>query len=128
MRAAVLRETGRPLGLEELELEPPRRAEVLVRITASGICHSDLSLAEGTWPVPLPIVLGHEGAGVIEAVGEGVSPDRVGESVVLTFAPACGRCRFCLAGRANLCTDAARCMADGTLRDGTTRLRVRGEP
>jgi S-(hydroxymethyl)glutathione dehydrogenase/alcohol dehydrogenase len=124
MRAAVLYEAGQPLALEEIELESPRRDEVRVRITASGICHSDLSLAAGKWPVPLPMVLGHEGAGVIEAVGEGVDRGRIGEAVVLTFTPACGRCRFCLAGRVNLCTDAARCMDDGTLRDGTTRIRV----
>jgi len=127
MRAAVLRKAGQPLVLEEIELESPRRDEVRVRIKASGICHSDLSLAAGKWPAPLPIVLGHEGAGVIEAVGEGVDQGRVGESVVLTFTPACGRCRFCLMGRVNLCTDAAKCMDAGTLRDGTTRIRVGDE-
>lgn len=126
MRAAVLHVTGEPLVVEDVELEAPRRDEVRVRITASGICHSDLSLAAGKWPAPLPMVLGHEGAGVIDAVGEGVDEARVGESVVLTFTPACGQCRFCLMGRANLCLDAARCMDAGTLRDGTSRLRVRG--
>jgi Zn-dependent alcohol dehydrogenase len=112
--------------VEDVELEPPRRDELRVRITASGICHSDLSLAAGNWPAPLPIVLGHEGAGVIDLVGEDVDESRLGESVVLTFTPACGRCRFCLMGRVNLCLDAARCMDAGTLRDGTSRLRVRG--
>jgi Zn-dependent alcohol dehydrogenase len=77
---------------------------------------------DGKWPAPLPIVLGHEGAGVIEAVGEAVPEARVGDRVVLTFAPPCGRCRFCLEGRANLCLEAAACMDAGTLRDGTTRL------
>jgi S-(hydroxymethyl)glutathione dehydrogenase/alcohol dehydrogenase len=125
--AAVLRRTGRPLELEELELEPPRRDEVLVRLLASGICRSDLSLIDGKWPAPLPMVLGHEGAGVIEGVGEGVDPARIGEHVVLTFTPACGRCRFCLQGRVNLCTEAARCMDDGVLPDGTTRLSSGGE-
>lgn len=128
MRAAVLHAVGDPLVVEDVELEAPRRDEVRVRITASGICHSDLSLAAGKWPAPLPIVLGHEGAGVIDAVGEGVDEARVGESVVLTFTPACGQCRFCLMGRVNLCLDAARCMDAGTLRDGTSRLRVRGRP
>jgi Zn-dependent alcohol dehydrogenase len=89
---------------------------------AAGICGSDLSLLDGKWPAPVPMVVGHEGAGVIEEVGEGVEPARVGERVVLTFAPSCGRCRFCLQGRVNLCTAAARCMDDGVLLDGTTRL------
>ena len=89
---------------------------------ATGICRSDLSFMDGKWPSPLPIVLGHEGAGVVEAVGEGVDESRIGEPVVLTFAPPCGRCRFCLEGRANLCLEAAACMDAGTMRDGTTRL------
>jgi S-(hydroxymethyl)glutathione dehydrogenase/alcohol dehydrogenase len=101
---------------------------VLVRLLASGICRSDLSLIKGAWPVPLPMVLGHEGAAVIEAVGPGVDPARVGQQVVLTFAPACGRCRFCLAGRVNLCSEAAAGFETGLLRDGTTRLSLHGEP
>jgi len=125
--AAVLRRAGRPLEIEELELEPPRRDEVLVRLQASGICRSDLSLIDGKWPAPLPMVLGHEGAGAIEGVGDGVDPARVGQHVVLTFTPACSRCRFCLQGRVNLCTEAARCMDDGVLPDGTTRLSCDGE-
>ncbi len=122
IRAAVMREPNAPLTVEELTLDPPKRDEVLVRIEASGICRSDLSYIDGKWPAPLPIVLGHEGAGVIEAVGEGVDPGRVGEHVVLTFSPACGACRFCLEGRANLCLDAAAGLDSGFLRDGTTRL------
>ena len=124
--AAVLERPGGPLTVRELELAPPQSGEVLVRLLASGICHSDLSLMEGKWPAPLPMVLGHEGAGVIEAVGSGVDEQRVGESVVLTFTPGCGRCRFCLEGRINLCTTAARCMDDGVLEDGTTRLSIDG--
>jgi S-(hydroxymethyl)glutathione dehydrogenase / alcohol dehydrogenase len=120
--AAVMEQPSAPLVVAELELDEPRRDEVLVRVLASGICRSDLSYMDGKWPAPLPIVLGHEGAGVIEAVGEGVSESRIGEHVVLTFAPPCGRCRFCLEGRANLCLDAAACMDAGTMRDGTTRL------
>ena len=128
IQAAVLTYPGRPLEVDDLELEPPHEGEVLVRLAASGICRSDLSYIDGKWPVPLPIVLGHEGAGVVEDVGPGVDPDRVGQSVVLTFAPACGRCRFCLEGRANLCTTAAAGLDTGTLHDGTTRLRRRGRP
>ena len=119
---------NQPHRVTELELEAPRRDEVLVRVLASGICRSDLSYLEGKWPTPLPIVLGHEGAGVVEAVGEGVDPARVGEQVVLTFAPACGRCRRCLEGRVNLCSEAARCMDAGVLRDGSTRLSLDGSP
>lgn len=125
--AAVLAEIGRPLEVVELDLAPPREGEVLVRLLASGICHSDLSLIDGAWPVPLPMVLGHEGAGVIEAVGPGVAESHVGERVVLTFTPPCGRCRFCLAGRVNLCTEAAAGFETGLLRDGTTRLSRDGE-
>ncbi len=101
---------------------------MLVRIVAAGICRSDLSLLDGKWPAPLPMVLGHEGAGVIEAVGEGVPENRVGEYVVLTFTPGCGRCRYCLEGRINLCLAAARCMDDGVLEDGTSRLSRDGSP
>lgn len=125
--AAVLRRPGDGLAIETLELERPRRDEVLVRLRASGICRSDLSLLDGKWPAPLPMVLGHEGAGQIEAVGEGVEDARIGEDVVLTFTPSCGRCRFCLAGRVNLCTQAARCMDDGVMPDGSTRLSANGE-
>lgn len=128
IEAAVLRAPGRALELEELELQEPRRDEVLVRLHASGICRSDLSLLDGKWPAPLPMVLGHEGAGTIVAVGDGVDEARVGERVVLTFTPACGRCRFCLQGRVNLCARAARCMDDGVLPDGTTRLAQNGRP
>jgi Zn-dependent alcohol dehydrogenase len=127
IRAAVMRAPGRPLEVCGLELAPPARDEVLVRILASGVCRSDLSYIDGKWPAPLPIVLGHEGAGTIEAVGEGVDPQRIGERVVLTFAPACGRCRQCLAGRANLCLDAAQGLDSGLLRDGTSRLALAGQ-
>ena len=99
---------------------------MLVRLEASGICRSDLSFIEGKWPSVLPIVLGHEGAGVIEAVGPDVGEGRIGEHVVLTFAPPCGRCRPCLQGRANLCLVADACMERGTMPDGTTRWSWRG--
>jgi Zn-dependent alcohol dehydrogenase len=128
IRAAVLEQPGEPLALRELDLAWPRAGEVLVHLRASGICHSDLSLMDGTWPAPLPMVLGHEGTGVVGAVGAGVDEGRVGETVVLTFTPGCGRCRFCLEGRINLCTTAARCMDEGVLEDGTTRLSLDGRP
>jgi S-(hydroxymethyl)glutathione dehydrogenase / alcohol dehydrogenase len=127
IRAAVMHAAGNPLEVCDLELAPPGPDEVLVRILATGICRSDLSYIDGKWPTPLPIVLGHEGAGRIEAVGDGVDPNRIGESVVLTFSPACGHCRMCLAGRSNLCLDAAAGLDSGFLRDGTCRLSLDGE-
>ncbi len=128
IRAAVMHAAVQPLDVCELELAPPARHEVCVKILATGICRSDLSYIEGKWPIPVPIVLGHEGAGTIEAVGEGVDPQRIGEPVVLTFAPACGRCRMCLSGRSNLCLDAAGGLDSGFLRDGTSRLTLDGRP
>ncbi len=122
IQAAVMHAPGQPLDVREVDLAPPARDEVCVRIEATGICRSDLSYIDGKWPTPLPVVLGHEGAGTIESVGEGVDPQRIGEPVVLTFSPACGRCRMCLAGRANLCLDAANGLDSGFLRDGTSRL------
>jgi S-(hydroxymethyl)glutathione dehydrogenase / alcohol dehydrogenase len=126
--AAIFTGKGEPQVVDEVTLGPPARDEVLVRMEASGICRSDLSFAGGTWPSVLPIVLGHEGSGVIEAVGPGVGEDRVGEHVVLTFAPPCGRCRPCLEGRANLCVAADACMERGTMPDGTTRWTWQGRP
>jgi S-(hydroxymethyl)glutathione dehydrogenase/alcohol dehydrogenase len=128
IRAAVMRAAGQPLDVCELDLAEPATDEVRVRILATGICRSDLSYIDGKWPTPLPIVLGHEGAGRIEAVGAGVDPERVGEPVVLTFSPACGQCRLCLEGRSNLCQDAAAGLDSGCLRDGTTRLSLAGRP
>jgi S-(hydroxymethyl)glutathione dehydrogenase/alcohol dehydrogenase len=128
IEAAVMDAVNAPLRVQELELAAPRRDEVLVRMLTSGICHSDLSYIDGSWPAPLPIVLGHEGYGVVEEVGEDVESPRPGDRVVLTFAPACGRCRFCLEGRSNLCLRAARCMDSGLMWDGTTRLSHHGTP
>ncbi len=121
--AAIMVGPNRPLQVETIDLDDPGFGEVVVRLRASGVCHSDISFLEGKWPAPLPYILGHEGAGTIEAVGPGVSSRRVGENVVLTFVPGCGRCRFCLEGRINLCTEAAWCLDEGTLPDGTTRYR-----
>src|SRR5262249_40327866 len=92
MRASVLCEKGTPLSVEELELEPPRAGEVLVRMTASGVCHSCLHAADGSWKgVPVPIVLGDEGAGVVTEVGPGVEGLQRGDHVILSWAPTCGR-------------------------------------
>ncbi len=125
IRAAVLHEPGRPVTVEEVELEPPQANEVLVRVAAAGVCHSDVHLAdgalgEGRWP----IVLGHEGAGVVEAVGEGVEHVAPGDPVAFCFVPACRECRSCRAGRPNLCEPAAANGVRGMLMDGTSRLRL----
>jgi S-(hydroxymethyl)glutathione dehydrogenase/alcohol dehydrogenase len=123
VRAAVFDRPGR-LSVEELELEAPRAREVLVRLGASGVCHSDLHVVDGEWPRPTPVVMGHEGAGVVEAVGEDVRSVSVGDHVVLSWFNACGRCRHCVAGRAWACsgTRAGQCVLD----DGTTRFRRPG--
>ena len=104
IRAAVQRENGEPAAIEEVRLVEPGPGEVRVRILGSGVCHSDLHVRDGEWPRPLPIALGHEGAGVVEAVGPGTSL-RVGQPVVLSWLVPCGRCRSCRAGRPWACSD-----------------------
>lgn len=122
IRAAVLKAFNEPLNVRAVDLAEPGRNEVLIRILASGICRSDLHIQEGAWPLPLPMVLGHEAVGDVVAVGDGVDDARLGERVVVTFSPPCGRCRNCLGGAANLCSEADAAFHAGTLRDGTTRL------
>jgi len=121
MRAVVLEQPGLPTRVEELALDGPRAGEVLVRIAASGVCHSDLHVRDAEWERPGPIVLGHEGAGFVEAVGPGVSTPRVGDLVALSWYYPCLRCANCQAGRQWLC-DESRAL-DHRLPDGTTRLR-----
>ncbi len=128
MKAAVYYRGGEPLRVEEVELLAPQRLEVLVRIAAAGVCHSDLHFVDGVLPHASPAVLGHEGAGIVEAVGEGVTYVRPGDHVILSFIPSCGQCSYCVVGRPNLCTAGNRAAARGTLLDGTTRLRKDGEP
>jgi S-(hydroxymethyl)glutathione dehydrogenase / alcohol dehydrogenase len=124
MRAAVLREPGRPVATETVMLAPPRRGEVLVRVAAAGVCHSDVHLADGALGLGRwPMVLGHEGAGVVEAVGEDVVDVVVGDHVAFCFVPSCGSCRACRAGHRTLCETAARNGVAGMLMDGSSRLR-----
>jgi NDMA-dependent alcohol dehydrogenase len=122
MKAAVLYETGRPLVIEEVELDPPKEREVRVRVQAAGICRSDLHFMKGEAIIALPAVLGHEGAGIVEETGPGVTSVKPGDHVVLSFVPYCGRCHFCLSGRANLCD--AHGATGPFLFDGTTRLHT----
>jgi S-(hydroxymethyl)glutathione dehydrogenase / alcohol dehydrogenase len=124
IRAAVLHEFGQPLVVEELELDPPRTGEVRVRMAASGVCHSDLHVARGTHPTSLPVVLGHEGAGVVEDVGPGVTGLDPGDHVLLTWLPYCGHCRECARGRPNICENTA--WYDATMEDGTCRFHLNG--
>jgi Zn-dependent alcohol dehydrogenase len=125
MRASVLYEPRTPLKVEDVELEAPRAGEVRVRMAASGVCHSCLHAADGSWTgVPMPIVLGDEGSGVVEALGPGVTDLAVGDHVILSWAPTCGRCHYCVIGRPNLCE--RRRPGQGVLLDGTTRMKLGG--
>jgi len=126
VRAAVLYEYRTPLVVQELDLDPPRAGEILVRMAASGVCHSDLHSVKGVHPGPMPAVLGHEGAGVVEAVGDEVKNVTVGDHVILSWLPYCGDCAQCLGGRANLCERLAWSNA-GYMMDGTVRLHHDGQ-
>ena len=129
IRAAVLERFGEPLEVQELELAEPRAGEVLVRLEACGVCHTDLFTASGADPSGYsPTVLGHEGAGVVEAVGEGVRDLAVGDHVVTLFSPQCRECVHCLDPRTNLCLAIREQQGLGFLPDGTTRLSRDGEP
>src|SRR5690349_15822670 len=128
MRAAVLEEFGEPLAVQEVELTEPRAGEVLVRLAATGVCHTDLYTASGADPSGYaPTVLGHEGAGVVERVGEGVRDLAVGDHVVTLFSPQCRECVHCLDPRTNLCLAIRGEQNLGHLPDGTIRLQRDGE-
>ena len=123
--AAILWEFGGNWTVEEIDLDPPKDGEVLVSWQATGLCHSDEHIRTGDLPAPLPLVGGHEGAGIIQEVGPGVQGLQVGDHVVASFLPACGRCRFCSTGQQNLCDLGAMIMT-GTQLDGTYRRHVNG--
>jgi len=114
---------SRPLSLEELELGAPRAGELLIRIAAAGVCHSDISVVDGSRVRPLPMALGHEASGVVEEVGAGVRDVQPGDHVVLTFVPSCGVCAECSSGRPALCTPGAAANGKGTLLHGPALLR-----
>jgi S-(hydroxymethyl)glutathione dehydrogenase/alcohol dehydrogenase len=126
MKAAVMTATGGPISIEEVELAAPKANEVLVKIGATAVCHSDLNtLRDPTSPVPQ--VLGHEGAGTVVELGANVTTCKVGDKVALSWVPYCGTCAYCRAGKVNLCESAFGPMFAGTLMDDTTRLKLNGE-
>lgn len=119
---------GTRLVVEELELEPPRAGEVAVRLVATGVCHSDLGGLHGTRALRTPMVLGHEGAGIVEAIGAGVTAAAPGDHVILSAIGRCGRCVACVEGRPWMCSTWGATIFSGSLPDGTTRLSLRGSP
>jgi S-(hydroxymethyl)glutathione dehydrogenase/alcohol dehydrogenase len=125
-RAAICREPGTPWEITDVELDEPRANEVRVRFHAAGLCHSDDHIQKGTARMRFPVVGGHEGAGVVEAVGDGVTRVAVGDHIVCSFIPACGSCRYCSTGRQNLC-DAGKNASTGEFPDGTFRFHLGGE-
>src|SRR5918911_3962961 len=128
MRAAVLEEFGQPLAVQEVDLAEPKAGEVLVRLAACGVCHTDMYTASGVDPSGYaPCVLGHEGAGVVEEAGEGVSSVAVGDHVVTLFSPQCRQCVNCRSGKTNICLAIREQQGKGYLPDGTTRLKRGGE-
>jgi len=129
IRAAVLEAFGKPLVVQDVELAAPRRGEVLVRVEACGVCHTDLYTARGSDPSGYaPCVLGHEGAGVVEQVGEGVTSVAPGDHVITLFSPECGECVHCRSGKTNICLSVREMQGQGFLPDGTPRLSRNGEP
>src|SRR6059058_5067685 len=129
IRAAVLEEFAQPLVIQEVDLADPGPGEVLVRLRACGVCHTDMYTASGADPSGYaPTVLGHEGAGVVEHVGEGVSLLSEGDHVVTLFSPQCGECAHCRSPLTNLCLAIREMQGKGYLPDGTARLSRNGEP
>lgn len=125
-KAAVLLEAGKPFEIMELELDGPGAGEVLIKYTAAGLCHSDLHLTDGDLPPRYPIVGGHEGSGIIEEVGPGVTKVKPGDHVVCSFIPNCGTCRYCSTGRQNLC-DMGATILEGSMPDGSFRFHGNGK-
>lgn len=124
MRAAILEQLNTPLVIEEVELDDPKDKEVLVKLVATGVCHTDIHCIKGDLATPPPVVLGHEGAGIVEKVGKNVTEVQPGDKVVVTVAPYCGKCPACMMGVPTSCeTDPQTAMLMGTMADGTKRLR-----
>ena len=125
-RAAVLHQIDTPLRVQEVEMAALRPGDVLVRVQASGLCHTDLEVMQGSLAYPLPIVLGHEGAGIVEAVGSDVASVKPGDHVICSWNPSCGRCFYCDRDQPILCEPFTRHQPQGHLLDGASRLSVDG--
>ncbi|MEM7019002.1 MAG: Zn-dependent alcohol dehydrogenase [Pseudomonadota bacterium] len=122
MKAAVFEEAHKPLVIEDVDIVDPRPGEVLVRTGCSGVCHSDLHFVDGAWQLPMACVLGHEAAGTVEAIGDGVTYVKPGDRVIMSFRPFCGTCYYCLGGRPNLCNNPTIGQASAS------RLTWKGKP
>ena len=128
-RAAVAWEAGKPLRIEEVDLAGPKDGEVLVRIVATGVCHTDAFTLSGADPEGLfPVILGHEGGGIVEEVGAGVSSVKPGDHVIPLYTPECGVCKFCRSGKTNLCQAIRVTQGKGLMPDGTSRFSIKGKP
>jgi len=128
-RAAVAIAAGQPLEITEIDVAPPQAGEVLVRIVATGVCHTDAFTLSGSDPEGLfPTVLGHEGGGIVEEIGPGVSSVKPGDHVIPLYTPECGQCKFCLSGKTNLCQAIRQTQGQGLMPDGTSRLSLNGKP
>jgi S-(hydroxymethyl)glutathione dehydrogenase / alcohol dehydrogenase len=128
-RAAVAWGPGQPLRVEEVDLMPPQKGEVLVRIVATGVCHTDAYTLSGKDPEgKFPAILGHEGGGIVEALGEGVTSVSIGDHVIPLYTPECGECEFCKSGKTNLCQAIRATQGQGLMPDGTTRFSKDGKP
>ena len=128
-KAAIAQEAGQPLSIEEVDVMLPKAGEVLVRIVATGVCHTDAFTLSGDDPEGIfPVILGHEGGGIVEMVGEGVTSVAVGDHVIPLYTPECGECKFCLSGKTNLCQKIRETQGKGLMPDGTTRFYQDGQP
>jgi len=125
MRAAVLFNYKEPLKIEDVEIDDPKENEVMVQVTATGMCHSDVNVFVGATPVPPPVVAGHEISGIVKKVGPGVTRVKPGDKVISAFIHPCGKCRNCISGHENLCETFSSVRLKGTMFDGTTRLRLK---
>ena len=128
-RAAVAWEAGKPLSIEQVDVAGPKAGEVLVRIVATGVCHTDAFTLSGADPEGLfPVILGHEGGGIVEEVGAGVTSLKVGDHVIPLYTPECGECEYCLSGKTNLCQKIRITQGKGLMPDGTSRFSMNGKP
>jgi len=128
-RAAVAWEAGKPLSIEEVDVAAPKAGEVLVKIVATGVCHTDLFTLSGADPEGLfPVILGHEGGGIVQEIGPGVTSVKPGDHVIPLYTPECGECKYCLSGKTNLCQKIRLTQGRGLMPDGTSRFSIKGKP